>query len=416
MSSAVTDQLRYAATGQAQQPKNPYDALKRQMETSKAEFLPLMGGSMTNVDKFIRVVLNSVLATPDLLGADRRSLIASCMKAAQDGLMPDGREAVLNIYRTNTAKRNEQPNWTNMVQYLPMVGGLIKKLYESGEIVYIDAAVVYANDRFVFRRGDSPALEHEPTMADDAGPIVAAYCVVKMRNGETKREVLPMRDINRIKSASKSADSANGPWTKWPDQMAIKAVVKRAYKQLPKVDSFERLDASDNQAMGFAATPTSIAEVAMRNAPPQHEPALGYQPAETIDWGTAQMREPEYVMADEQQHQVQPQQQRAPAAQSAPKPASTIAERADADGVIGPPAGGFDVDAAARRIQSCVDTETLDLMTDDLRTAEGLSAEDFDMLTDISRRRREELATQKQPAAQPARRADTRSRSQMNLA
>lgn len=412
MASAITDQLRSASTGQAQQPKNPYDALKRQLETSKAEFLPLMGGSMSNVDKFIRVVLNSVLATPDLLGADRRSLIASCMKAAQDGLMPDGREAVLNIYRTNVAKRDEKPNWVSMVQYLPMVGGLIKKLYESGEIVYIDAAVVYANDRFVFRRGDAPALEHEPTMADDAGAIVAAYCVVKMRNGETKREVLPMRDINRIKAASKSADSSSGPWNKWADQMAIKSVIKRIYKQLPKIDAFERLDASDNQAMGFAATPTSIADVAMRNAPTQTEPAIEYQPSETIDWGATQMREPEYVMADDQQQR----QQRAPAAQAAQKPAATVAQSADADGVIDPPSGGFDVDAAARRIQSCADAETLDLMTDDLRMADGLSAEDFDMLTDISRRRREELATQKQPAAQPARRADTRSRSQMNLA
>lgn len=419
MASAVAEQLRASATGQAPagQSEKPYDALKRQLERSKSEFLPLMGNSAANVDKFIRVVLNAVLATPDLLGADRRSLIASCMKAAQDGLMPDGREAVLNIYRTNTARRNEPPKWADMVQYLPMVGGLIKKLYDSGEVTYIDAAVVYANDRFVFRRGDNPSLEHEPTMADDAGPIVAAYAVIKLRNGETKREVLPMRDINRIKAASKSADSANGPWSKWLDQMAIKAVIKRIYKQLPKMDAFERIDASDNQAMGFAATPTSIAEVAMRNAPAAAEAALEYTPAETIEWGRRDEKEPAYVMADDRhdsRHSTA--QYRQPAS-----PQSPADQRADADGVIDLQAA-IDWPALANRIAACSDLGTLQLMGEEIDQLpecterqslyDALSARDAELANAAAA---QQAAASKQ-TTQPARRVDGRSRAQMDLA
>lgn len=287
--------LKAVATGAAEAPRDPYQGLKNQLERSKGEFLPLFGNSQSNVDAFVRVVLNAVMANPDLLHADRRSLIASCMKAAQDGLMPDGREAVLNIYSTKVkTERGEQ--WVQMVQYLPMVGGLIKLLYASGEVKLVDAAAVYENDRFVYRRGDSPVLEHEPTLADDPGRIVAAYVVVHLTNGAIKREVMPRRDIEAVRAVSKSGNGVNSPWVKWYDQQAIKSVIKRAYKQLPRNDKFERAEKSDNDVIGFAATPTSVADIAARNAPA----ALGYHEADTLDFGVA-THAAEPVEAEQQQ-------------------------------------------------------------------------------------------------------------------
>lgn len=264
--------LKAAATGVAtpEEAKNPYEALKRSLETSKAEFKPLLG-SDTNVERFIRVVLNAVLGNPELLGANRRSLIASCMKAAQDGLLPDGREAVLNIYSTKQ-KQGGKDVWIDAVQYLPMVAGLIKKLYESGEVTYVDAAAVYANDKFVFRRGDNPVLEHEPTLADDPGIVVAAYVVIKLKSGEIKREVMPRRDIEAVRAVSRSGEHEKGPWKKWYDQQAIKSVIKRVYKQLPKADALERIIASDNEALGFVSATSAhdIAKPALAHQPPDH--------------------------------------------------------------------------------------------------------------------------------------------------
>lgn len=276
---STAQSLKAVATGQqtAQEARTPYESLKRQLEASKGEFLPLFGQSQQNVDRFIRVVLNAVLANTDLLDADRRSLIAACMKAAQDGLMPDGREAVLNIYNTKVKGKNGQPDeWRKMAQYLPMVGGLVKKLYESGEVTYLDAACVYENDRFTYRRGDEPKLEHEPTLGDAPGNIIAAYVVIKLKNGEVKREVMPRRDIEQVRNASKSKDS--GPWVTWYDQQAIKSVIKRAYKQLPKTDAFEKIADYDNQALGFAATPQSVGDIVARQA-------LEHNPSDVIEHG-----------------------------------------------------------------------------------------------------------------------------------
>lgn len=273
MSSAA---LKAAATGAAtpEQARSPYEALKRRLESNRTEFKPLLG-SDANVDKFLRVVLNAILANPDLIEADFRTLVASCMKAAQDGLMPDGREAVLNVYNTKVKKADstgrESWDWISAVQYLPMVGGMVKKLYDSGDVTYVDAAAVYANDKFTFRRGDSPSLEHEPTMEDEPGTVVAAYAVIKLKSGEIKREVMPRRDIEAVRAASKSGENEKGPWKKWYDQQAIKSVLKRAYKQLPKSDALERVIAADNEALGFAsASPLDLvkgAAPALTHAP-----------------------------------------------------------------------------------------------------------------------------------------------------
>lgn len=228
-----------------------------------AEFRQLMEGSMRaeiakalpkdiDPDRFIRTTITAVQLNTDLLFADRRSLIAACMRAAQDGLLPDGREAVLNIYNTKV-KRGNREEWVKQVQYLPMVRGILKTLRNSGEIAHLDAAAVYEKDEFRFVRGDNPRLEHEPYLGDeDPGKIIAAYIVVRLANGEVHREVMPRRDIEKTREASKSGDGANSPWTKWYDQMAIKAVIKRAAKLLPtSSDRLDRVIDHDNEAMGF---------------------------------------------------------------------------------------------------------------------------------------------------------------------
>lgn len=280
--------LKAIATGQQPaEPKDPFSVLKSQLEKGKHEFLSLLGNNPENVDKFIRVVLNSVMSTPDLLDADRRSLINAAMKAAQDGLMPDGREAVLNIYNTKTVV-NGKDVWTKRAQYLPMVGGLVKKLYESKQITYLDAACVFANDKFTYRRGDDAKIEHEPTLSNEPGEIVAAYVVVKLTNGETKREVMPRRDIDAVRNASNSKDS--GPWKKWFDQQAIKSVIKRVYKQLPKADAFERIAESDNHASGYGSD-SSVSDIAGFSSIPQIENTPSGEPFPT----QAQPKERELV-------------------------------------------------------------------------------------------------------------------------
>lgn len=230
----------------------PYERFRNYMSTpSMRGDLKILLGNDKVVDTFVRVVLTATQQTPALLDADRRTLLLACMKAAQDGLMPDGREAVLNIYKTKQ-KRPSGDVWVPAVQYLPMAGGLIKKLWDTGLVEYIDAAPVYAKDRFVFSRGLEVKLEHEPFLGDeDRGPIIAAYCVVRLKGTPlAKVEVMGKHDLEAVRAASK-AQSDSSPWATWYGEMAVKSVIKRIYKQLPHTAEVDKFIESDNAAMGF---------------------------------------------------------------------------------------------------------------------------------------------------------------------
>lgn len=248
---AMTTTAEPATQAQAKKPSDI--ALFRQsleggMKNEIAKVLP----KEIDTDRFIRTTITAVQMNPELLYADRRSLIASCMRAAQDGLLPDGREAVLNIYKTKVKGQGGRDEWIPVVQYLPMVRGLIKTIRNSGEVAHIDAAAVYERDEFSFERGDAPRLCHKPYLGEeDPGKIMAAYVVVRLNNGEVHREVMPRRDLLKVRSASK-ASGENSPWAKWEDQMSIKSVIKRAEKLLPtSSDRLARVIEHDNEAMGF---------------------------------------------------------------------------------------------------------------------------------------------------------------------
>lgn len=233
-----------------QQQQNPVVAFRAYLEGAmRAEIAKALPAGV-DPDRFIRTVVTAVQMNPDLAYADRRSLLGSCMKAAQDGLLPDGREAVLNIYNTKQ-KINGKEEWVPTVQYLPMVRGLLKVARNSGEIASIDAAAVYDRDEFRFERGDEPKLIHIPYLGEaEPGDVIAAYMIVRLTNGEVHREVMSRRDIEKVRAASKSKD---GPgWRTWYDQFAIKSVIKRGTKLLPQSsDRLARVIEHDNEAMGF---------------------------------------------------------------------------------------------------------------------------------------------------------------------
>ena len=125
--------LKEAVTGKASEQSTVreltgYERLKNYLQAQSFinEIAILVGGE-AQARTFVRVVLTAVQQTPRLIEADRRTLLLACMKAARDRLMPDGKEAVLNIYNTKIKDdKTGRDTWVESVQYLPMAAGLIK--------------------------------------------------------------------------------------------------------------------------------------------------------------------------------------------------------------------------------------------------------------------------------------------------
>lgn len=193
-------------------------------------------------ERFIRTTLTACQMQPDLLDADRKTLLASMMKCAQDGLLPDGREAALVKYRNNKG------GFTT-VQYLPMVGGLLKKARNSGEIKDVVAEAVYEKDMFSYELGESPKITHKPYWGDDRGELKAFYAIVKTKDGGTYRKVMSKGDVDKIRNKSRAKD--NGPWVDFYEQMGVKTVIKAVLKLCPQSSDLHGLIDYDNEQTGI---------------------------------------------------------------------------------------------------------------------------------------------------------------------
>lgn len=228
------------------------------------------------VEKFKRVIITAVNQNPDLAAADRRSLFTSCVKAAQDGLLPDGREAALVIFNTKV-KREGKEVWINAVQYMPMIAGIRKRMRNTGEVLSADASVVYKNDEFDYELGDNQFIRHKPTMGDP-GPAIGAYAIIKLANGEIIRDVMGVARIEKARAVSKSK---NGPaWTGWWDEMACKTVLRHAAKSAPTSAELERLLLRDDDDAGESRPTLTAALAPQRPRREDFSPALANVPDE----------------------------------------------------------------------------------------------------------------------------------------
>ena len=196
------------------------------------------------VERFVRTTLTAVQTNPQLMQADRRTLFAAATKAAQMGLMPDGREGAIVTFK-------------DQAQWMPMVAGIMKLVRNSGEISTWSVQAVYENDSFDFCLGDDEHITHKPTLAS-RGKMIAVYSIVTMKDGEKSREVMSVEDVEAIRRRSRSGQS--GPWVTDFAEMAKKTVVRRHAKRLPLSTDIDGVIREDDELFMPPITETAPAQ------------------------------------------------------------------------------------------------------------------------------------------------------------
>ncbi|WP_083919316.1 recombinase RecT [Methylosinus sp. LW4] len=214
---------------------------KSQVMNRESEFRMALPAHIP-VERFMRVINTAVTGNPDLLGADRVSLFQSAMKAAQDGLLPDGRDGALVIFK-------------NKVQWMPMIGGILKKVRNSGELLSISAYVAYSNDEFEYSLGDEEKITHKPAL-DERGRPRLVYAIAKTKDGGIYREVMTVAEVEKVRAVSRAG--ASGPWKDWWDEMARKTVLRRLSKRLPMSSDLDDLVRRDDELYEFDTAKTNV--------------------------------------------------------------------------------------------------------------------------------------------------------------
>lgn len=182
-----------------------------------------------SVDRFVRTAQTAIALTRNIDKVKNpQSLMAACTKAATDGLILDGREAALVIdYKGNA-------------QYRPMMRGVLKLAYQSGEIKGIVVEIVRSGDLFRHRPTNlAEPITHEINYDRERGAPRLVYALAELKDGGIVHEVMSVADINGIRDRSDAWKAflekkiPTTPWhTDW-SEMARKTVFRRLSKYLP---------------------------------------------------------------------------------------------------------------------------------------------------------------------------------------
>jgi recombination protein RecT len=241
-----------------------------------------------------------------LAAADRNSLYLAIKDAAQQGLMPDGKEGALVVYNNTIKDATGKERKVDEVSFQPMVIGIVKLLRQSGEVLDVDGAVVFKNDKFKFSLGVDKMPEHTPdwfASMEERGEPVGAWAFIKLSNGEVKAKMLPKDKIQRIAARSKMAKNYSPKDGQDWEEFWIKAAIRNVSKFAPKTPKLERaLLADDNEfEMNKApVTAPTAAAIAAPSEPATRETAAAKAVRERAE---AKAKAPQAAPDEQQQEQ-----------------------------------------------------------------------------------------------------------------
>lgn len=255
-------------------------SFRKQLEDRQDEYRTLLPGHIPP-ERFMTVAQTAVKKNPKLLECTPRSLFLALSQAAQDGLMPDGRDGIIQGYNTKVEERGKPDRWENQATWIPMTFGIRKRARETDKII-IDAQIVCANDVFDRDQGDDPKITHKPAPLDqEPGDMIGSYAIFKYEDGNIiHRETMRKSDIEAVRAKSKSPNGML--WKDFPGEAWRKTAIRRGSKTVPVSPDLERIINRDDQHFEFDRS----AEVATTLTPPPAPPPVPLASNDTKPVGT----------------------------------------------------------------------------------------------------------------------------------
>lgn len=225
-------------------------------------------------ERFIRVLMTATMKTPKLLECTQESLFKGIFDCAALGLELDGRRAHLVPLRNNKKNITEANLWLDYK-------GIAELVMRSGMVSNIHADVVCENDVFEYDRGE--LKKHTIDFRKPRGPMYAVYCIIRMKDGGEKVEVMGKEDVDRIRAASRGANE--DPWRLHYNEQAKKTVFKRASKWVPLSAEVQDVLDKENDDEPVNVTPKPSLAGLLAGTPtetPTLPPAVEQEPATEV--------------------------------------------------------------------------------------------------------------------------------------
>lgn len=200
-------------------PKNDLASMLQRLAPEVARAVP----KHVNPDRMLRIALTTLRMNPALQKCSPASFIGAVMSAAQLGLEIGGplAQAYLIPYKTEC---------TLIISYR----GMLNLARRSGVVSAIYAYDVREGDKFSYRLGLNPTIDHEPADSQDREerPLTHVYAVAKLKDGEPIFTVLTKSQIDKYRKRSRAANE--GPWVTDTTAMSLKTAVRRLFTWIPQ--------------------------------------------------------------------------------------------------------------------------------------------------------------------------------------
>jgi recombination protein RecT len=217
-------------------PTHPIMVLREYLEARSSELKAALPPHISET-KFIRAVVTACQINPDLLACDKRSMWNACLRACNDGLLPDGVEGAIAPFK-------------GQAQWMPMYQGQLKQFRNSGQFKWVGAGLVREGDEYdhwIDENGEH--FKHRPA-DDNTGKIRRIYAAATTKDGGFFLADMSPADVDKRRKMSRASRS-DAPWQTWPEEMMKKTAIRVLSKMLPKssdrddLDQFIRRDEED---------------------------------------------------------------------------------------------------------------------------------------------------------------------------
>lgn len=191
-------------------------------------------------DAFLSHFKTAAMTVRNLLDATPRSVVLACVKAANDGLVLDGREAVVVVRNQKQPVRQAdgrtKDQWVKVAVYQRMYTGTLKRIRQALPGCTVESRLVYEGDHFQIEFGDKPSIVHMPRFGEKRGEMVGCYAIVTEKDGTRHRDFMEREEVERIRDHSQNYDPTDpkGVWHDHFGEMAKKTVLNRLAKLLPQ--------------------------------------------------------------------------------------------------------------------------------------------------------------------------------------
>lgn len=228
------------------------DIAKKQQSTSirgwlgssefKQEIAKVLPAHLTP-ERMIRTALTATLRVPNLAKCDESSFFQCMMQLSQLGLEPDGRRAHLIPFWNSKANRFE-------CQLVIDYKGIVDLILRTGKVSAIHCDKICDNDDFEYDCGN--VVKHKINFRQPRGNAYAYICIITLKDGTRKCEVMTLGEVEAIKNRSQAK---SGPWKTDFDEMAKKTVFKRAAKWVEwSTEVKQAIDADDGPFVDYESS------------------------------------------------------------------------------------------------------------------------------------------------------------------